>query len=343
MVKYKNLNVSVLYFFVHFILEVTTFYILSSYMSSNLFWYIALAFDFFAFVPQALVGSISDKYRNIRFGLIGVVFTTISLLLLFLKMPLIPVIFFLTIGNCMIHVEGAESTLRTSEGTIFPASLFVSGGAFGIIVGKLLYKFNFSIIYIILCNILSFIIMIYASKYKKNEHSELKEFDFANKKVNYTTIIALATLVVMVRSYMSYGIPTEWNKTVIEAVLLYCSMGLGKAIGGLLVDNIGIKKTILLSTLLSLPFLMFGDNVMTISLIGIMLFSMTMAITLAILVSVLPKRPGLAFGFTTIGLFLGALPVFIFRIESVIVNAIIFTILTICCIVVLDNISKGSR
>ena len=43
---------------------------------------------------------------------------------------------------------------------------------------------------------------------------------------------------------------------------------------------------------------------MIVSLIGVAMFSMTMSITLAILVSVLKKKPGLAFGLTTIGLWL---------------------------------------
>ena len=73
MKKYNNLNVGIIYFIVHFILEVTCFYILSSYMKSNYFWFIALFYDLFAFVPQSLVGGISDKYRNINFGFIGII------------------------------------------------------------------------------------------------------------------------------------------------------------------------------------------------------------------------------------------------------------------------------
>ena len=55
---------------------------------------------------------------------------------------------------------------------------------------------------------------------------------------------------------------------------------------------------------------------MIISLLGVMMFSMTMPITLAILVSVLKNRPGLAFGLTTIGLFLGTAPIFFIKIKK---------------------------
>ena len=113
--------------------------------------------------------------------------------------------------------------------------------------------------------------------------------------------------------------------------------------GGILIDSIGIKKTALLSTIGSLPFLVFGNNIMTISLIGIMMFSMTMAITLGIIVSELKKYPGVAFGFTTLGLFLGSLPVFVFRVNSILINCIMVIVLTIACSIVLSIICRKER
>lgn len=340
MKKYKNLNVGIIYFIVHFILEVTCFYVLTSYTKSNYFWYIALCYDLFAFVPQALVGGISDRYRNIDFGLIGVILTIIALIIFSFNMSYILVLVFLTIGNCMVHVSGAEATLRTSEGKIFPSSLFVSGGAMGIITGRLLYTYKVSVAYIILLSTLSLLLVFFARKYKANEKLVLSGFNYSNKKIDSVTVIILATFVVAVRSFMSYGIPTTWNKTVVDAIMLYLFMMLGKALGGYLVDTIGIKKTTYLSTLVAFPFLMFGGSVIYVSLIGVMLFSMTMAITLAIIVSETKKNPGIGFGFTTIGLFLGCLPMFFFKINNTLINGIIFAILTILCIIILEIISR---
>ena len=76
------------------------------------------------------------------------------------------------------------------------------------------------------------------------------------------------------------------------------------------------------------------------SLIGIMLFSMTMPVTLALLVSRLKKSPGIAFGLTTIGLFIGSLPAFFFTIDSPIINAIVFTILTILSTIILVKVEE---
>ena len=108
-------------------------------------------------------------------------------------------------------------------------------------------------------------------------------------------------------------------------------MGVGKALGGILADSFGARKVAVISTVLAIPFLCFGDNIMIISLIGVMFFSMTMALTLGILVSVLPKSPGLAFGYTTIGLFLGTAPIFFVKISNPIINIGMIVIMSLVC------------
>ena len=94
----------------------------------------------------------------------------------------------------------------------------------------------------------------------------------------------------------------------------------------------GVRRVGIVSAAAALPFLMLGDNNITLSLIGVMFFSMTMSVTLAVLVSVLPKAPGLAFGFTTIGLFLGTAPVFFFKITGLTANCIMLCIMTVICL-----------
>ncbi len=109
-----------------------------------------------------------------------------------------------------------------------------------------------------------------------------------------------------------------------------------KRCGGIFTDRFGIRKVAVASTLLAIPFLCFGDNLMLISLIGVMFFSMTMAITLGIIVSVLKNNPGVAFGFTTIGLFLGTAPIFFIKITNPIINiAMIVGSSILCCLILL--------
>jgi uncharacterized membrane protein YadS len=67
-----------------------------------------------------------------------------------------------------------------------------------------------------------------------------------------------------------------------------------------------------------------------------------MSITLAILVSVLKKTPGLAFGITTIGLFLGTAPIFFIKLNMV-ANIILIIVASILCAIALGSILKGDK
>lgn len=341
----QNKNIlGILYFIIHFIIEITSFYIVSSYIDTNLVWILALMYDFFAFVPQGIFGYLKDKGIKTNFTIIGMILSTLSLILLYFNLNAIVVILVLSIGNCMIHIQGAETTLRTSNGQMAPSAIFVSGGSFGVITGKILAMYNVPIPFVIIINLLMLIPIAICNKYVYLiDDKNLEKYNFSNKNINSKVIITLAVFVVIVRAYMGYGIPTTWNKTLIQTILLYCSMGIGKAMGGILIDSIGIKKTALLSTIGSLPFLLFGNNVMAISLIGIMMFSMTMAVTLGLIVSEIKKYPGVAFGFTTVGLFLGSLPVFVFRINSILINCLMVTILTVASVIVLSIICRKEK
>ena len=341
----QNKNIlGILYFIIHFIIGITSFYIVSSYIDTNLVWILALMYDFFAFVPQGIFGYLKDKGIKTNFTIIGMILSTLSLILLYFNLNAILVILVLSIGNCMIHIQGAETTLRTSNGQMAPSAIFVSGGSFGVITGKILAMYNVPIPFVIIINLLMLIPIAICNKYVYLiDDKNLEKYNFSNKNINSKVIITLAVFVVIVRAYMGYGIPTTWNKTLIQTILLYCSMGIGKAMGGILIDSIGIKKTALLSTIGSLPFLLFGNNVMAISLIGIMMFSMTMAVTLGLIVSEIKKYPGVAFGFTTVGLFLGSLPVFVFKINSILINCLMVTILTVASVIVLSIICRKEK
>ena len=196
--------------------------------------------------------------------------------------------------------------------------------------------------WILALNLLAVVPVLIAERIKAPDGTEnLRQYNFSNQKLGTGMVIALATFVVVVRAYMGYGIPTSWNKTVVQSVMLFCFMGLGKALGGVLVDLIGIRATSLISTLGALPLLLFGAENMTVSLIGVAFFSMTMAVTLALIVSCLPSKPGVALGFTTLGLFLGTAPVFFFRVHSFVINCIIIATLSVLCTVILCMICAG--
>ena len=325
-----------LYFFIHFLVEITSFYVMTEVTHSPHVWVLMLLYDFTAFVPQGVFGWLRDRGIRVNFALAGTLLTSAAVVCLMCGANSFLIVTVLSLGNCLVHVHGAEATLRTSPGRMSPAALFVSGGSFGVITGKLFSAYHVAAPWVLALSLLSVAPIFVAERLKAPEGTEnLRLYRYDSPKVHTAFLVTAATLVVAVRAYMGYGIPTSWNKTVVQTVALYVCMGVGKALGGILIDTIGIRKTAFISTLVALPLLCFGDGVMAVSLIGIAFFSMTMAVTLALLTSRLQGLPGVAFGFTTLGLFLGTAPVFFFRVESVLVNCIVISALTVVCVILL--------
>ncbi len=336
----KNIT-GILYFYVHFIVEVVCFFYLTRVTNNSpVVWLIPFIYDGLAFVPQSIIGYISDKHPKLNIGIIGVVLLIISYLLFGLtKLKVFYSLFFLCMGNAFLHVAGAENTLKTSEGRLSPAAIFVAGGSFGVVTGKLLARTSISSLWFLIPIISMIPFILLANTYITNK-SNTNKFNYVKDNVNPYLVVLIALFVVVIRGYMGYGIPTSWNKTTVQLVIFFFTMGLGKALGGILSDKFGIKKVATLSTIVAIPFLCFGDKIMLISLIGVMFFSMTMSITLGILVSVLKKKPGLAFGITTIGLFLGTAPIFFISVNMT-VNIVIIIVFSIICSILLNHVLKG--
>ena len=54
-----------------------------------------------------------------------------------------------------------------------------------------------------------------------------------------------------------------------------------------------------------------------------------LCLLLGLIVSVLPNDPGFAFGFTTVGLALGTFPVFFYKTDSLLINCVTVSVLTL--------------
>ncbi|MBO7450075.1 MAG: hypothetical protein J6U54_06855 [Clostridiales bacterium] len=339
---------ALLYFVIHFIVEVICFFMMYRIVGDSVVVAIAATiYNAVAFVPQILFGSLRDLTPKFKPGIIGVPLLLAGFILYFVTNAT-GFIFWLSLiilctGNALLHVSGAELTLRTAGGKLSPVAIFVSGGSFGLITGQLLAKTNISFLWIVLLGIIMFpLVILGETLYKGNpkENDNCEGFNYTFSKRATGAIIAAAFVIVTVRSYLGYGIPTSWKKTVIQTVILYVFLGIGKALGGILSDLIGIRKTTFISIIGALPFLVFGDKIMIISLIGVMFFSMTMSITLGMLLSVMKIAPGAAFGVTTIGLFAGTVIASVVKTDSLLINCMIIVIASAICFLLAHYVLK---
>jgi FSR family fosmidomycin resistance protein-like MFS transporter len=225
------------------------------------------------------------------------------------------------------------------------SGVFVSSGALGVAFGTLAGRSGVLPVYIpvgILLLCLAALYVVYADRMKTKDTKTI--FSVVNHNINYATIILLASLSIIVRSYAGAILPTEWRTTTI--LFLFPAIGafLGKASGGFLADKIGIKATAVLSLLSAAGLGAFGYSIQWVYLIAIILFNISMSITLCAIASVLPLHPGLAFGITAFALLVGNVPTFFIVAKPA---PLIFMVLTImsamCLLYVLKGRSKGNE
>ncbi len=317
-----------LYAYLHFAVEVTCFFFLfSRFAEDPAWWGVTLLFDALAFLTQPFFGALADRFPRMKFGAVGAV-----LLLSALVLPWNgPALVVLTLGNTLVHVSGAEATLRGADGRLTPSALFVGGGSFGVILGQLIGRSGrqFAVLFPVLCMGASLVLLLLLPS-RLDRTAEADGFErTAPSGLPTDRLIFLAFFVTACRSYIGYAVPMSWNNTVTLNVLLFSVMGIGKMAGGVLADRFGVKKVGVFSLLFSIPFLVFGDKAALVSLIGVMLFSMTMPITLALIVSRLPDVPGFSFGITTVALFVGVAPAFFIVPHGVLAQGITVTLLAL--------------
>lgn len=321
--KKTSLITALSYWFAHFAVEIICFYTLETlYGDLSYFrWLAFLFYDIFAFATQPLIGSYCEEHINFRPGVVGGIMLVIgSVFSLTLResfpLSMIGLIIF-TLGNALVHISGALATARVSEGRLSESAIFVGGGSFGVITGKVLASGGVILLIPLLPMIVAIPVMYLVDKEIK-KHYGSSAFDFKRMPLKHSIannrssllIVAILGLIVIARGYIGYGLPTGWKTLSIHSVFLFIFMGIGKMLGGILSDICGARRVGMISCLLALPILLFSNNIMWLSLIGISLFSMTMAVTLGGLFSVMKHNPGTAFGVTTLGLLAGSLPLF---------------------------------
>ena len=342
---------STLYFFIHLMNEVVCYFMLYRIFEDPVFiTMVALIYNCVAFVPQLFWGALRDLIEKFKPGLFAVPFLLSGFLLFFIagaKGSLFwTSLVLLSIGNALIHVSGAELTIRTANGKLTPVAVFVSGGSFGVILGQVLASTDISYWWIALvCVLMLPLVIIGETLYKGNpkENDDCTGFNFVINERKIFLVILAAFFIVTIRTYIGFEIPLGWKTTLYQSVLLYVFMGFGKALGGVLSDLIGIRKTAFISIIGALPFLILGNKIMIVSLIGIMFFSMTAAVTLGMVISVMKIAPGAAFGVTTVAIFFGTLAAFIIHSNSLIFNILMIVITSAICFLLSLYILKADK
>jgi len=314
----RNCNL-VIYSLAHFSVDFCCFFILFSGIADKTSLEVTslafLIYNIIAFGLQVVIGVICDKKPKLPSGFIGCVLVLLGVVII--KWYWLALIIG-ALGNAFFHIGGGIDVLKNGKGKMTPNGIFVSTGALGVSLGTLTGKGGMTYIVIPILIIISMIILTGLISFNKNGSKSIKEvvpYKIAANQSLYL-IIFCAFLVVVLRGFIGTNIPVSWNVVGLLVIVPSICSALGKGIGGALGDKFGARKVGTISLLLSILCFIIGKEVVYIGLIGIVLFNITMPITLCILASKLPKNLGLAFGITTLGLLIGVMHSFFLLVPS---------------------------
>lgn len=270
-----------------------------------------LLYNFCAFALQMPLGILIDYLSNKTNKTIkpGLMFMLMGVLLTITGSYLSNII--LGIGNALFHVGAGVLVIHEDDDYGLNGKalgIFVAPGAIGLILGTLYNQISIYSTIQLIVSIIMILLSLLIIKTSKERQLVIryKKFDTDRKDLIY--IILLCFVVVILRSLTGMSISFDWKINNLISIISVIMIASGKSIGGLLSSKFGMKKTVVVTLLISSISYLLSNN-MYFGLIALLFFNMTMPITLYLLSLNMNDMPGFAFGILTFGLFLGYLPV----------------------------------
>ena len=272
-------------------------------------WLGLLLYNFFAFAVQMPIGILADKInRNFLFACAGLLLVAITYgfpgLALFAAAVL-------GLGNGMFHIGGGLDVLNISDEKSAYLGIFVSPGAMGVYLGTVLGKsegaYAGPLLFALAAAAFGILLL---QRSKGGFRSGNAEFSLKGAgKGGVLAAAACLFLVVCLRSYVGMSLAFPWKSVGSWAIILVLAVVLGKTLGGFASDRFSAEKTAVFSLLAAALLFLFSGSPLP-GLAAVLLFNMTMPITLRAIANIFPGAKGFSFGLLTFALFLGFLPIY---------------------------------
>ncbi len=281
------------------------------------FW-LVLGYNLLAFGGQAPFGWATDRLRNPRVAAVSGILCT-SFALIFLRVEPHLAVFFAALGNALFHVGPGVVTLYTRPGRATDPGIFVAPGALGLALGMGLGRsgdissWPWGIALAISLAVALRVrhpAMPYDGVGSGDGAAVARTLSVGVAPGAGALAVTLLLLSVAVRAMVGmaacHACPRISLVTRGGPLVAFS----GKALGGVIADRLGWIETSVGALLLSAPLIAFSGGNPMVALLGLLLFQMTMPVTLVAVAKVLPRRPGLAFGLCCLALIFGSLPSF---------------------------------
>lgn len=299
--------------FVHMLVDTASLYVIFADVSrqggdSEGILLLVVLYNSLAFGGQAPLGAIADRWRCYRgMGAAGAVLVAVALPVA--ASTALAGVIVVGIGNAMFHVGAGGFVLRESGDRAAESGIFVGPGALGVAAGIWFGLHGIQARPVIAGLLLACMPMLWmAARSRPWEAVPLPRI--RGGAVAVLAIAALCLLAsVFVRSLGGGTVAGAW-RGVSEPVMIGLAVAAcgGKMLGGFVADRVGWGTSSGLALLISAPLISLMVDNATFALLGMLVFQMTMPVTLKAMHHLMPSRPGLAFGIPCAALLLGALP-----------------------------------
>lgn len=215
------------------------------------------------------------------------------------------------VGNALFHIGGGIDVLNIAEERAALPGIYVATGALGLYLGSDVGKIRFvGALTVILILLGSSAVLIWLHKQMKQKYKINNEIPKPKESSDGREAVTLCLLfTICVRGYIGLILDFEWKSNFTIGLICVLAVVFGKMLGGILGDQFGWKKVSIFSLAASAFFFFLAFDNEICGILAILLFNMTMPITLTAQANIFNKNKGMAFGLTTLALFLGAIPV----------------------------------
>lgn len=300
------------YALTHFLVDFAcAFLIFRAFRDSEDLYICFLVYNFCAFALQMPLGLLADQFnKNALCAALGCVLIALSYGVTSIPVAAVVVA---GAGNGLFHIGSGIDVLNVSRGKAGPLGAFVSPGALGVFIGKLLGKEGGISLVPVAVVMLAAAALILLLRFEKGKYYASDNVPVSLVKPGAPAAFFAAAclfIVVCVRSYAGMTLDFPWKAGGCWGWALVFAVVLGKTAGGFLADKFGALKTSAASLVLSAALFLLPDAPPA-GTAAVFLFNMTMPVTLWAMAGLFPGAKGFSFGLLTFGLFLGFLPVYL--------------------------------
>ena len=275
-----------------------------------------LAYDLIAFGLQPLLGWAQDRWANPRAAMLAGLGLTLAGVVVVqtgthpATAQVLLAVVLAALGNAAYHLGAGAAVLRQGLDRSAPAGLLVAPGALGLAFGLWFGKDpSHGPVWLIGVPVVLALVVVTRIALPALR-TRLTARNVLGRPVTDIVIGALALLMIsiairaLVGSAASRGYQSgTWLMLGLPLVAFS-----GKLLGGLLADRLGWTLTTVAALGLSAPLLAFTYPHPAMLLAGLLVFQMTMPVTLVAIARLMPARLATGFGLTCLALIAGALP-----------------------------------